>query len=116
MVAIYPDGDYRHGATYANANDREMYERTFAIGTDEQQRIAQAMITASPETSNDEIRAKMASLPPAAPSGLVKVSPTIDDVIQVSPAAPHLNDRAPTDFSGTNAGRDGSSRASLSAF
>jgi hypothetical protein len=117
-MQVYPDGDYEHGATWVNTNDRVMWERTFAVGTDEQRRIAQAAITADPNTPGDEIRLKMTMPPPPAMSAPVKVSPGLDDVLRVGaqPDSAHLYDRSPTDFSGTRAVREGSSYPSISAY
>lgn len=118
MVAVYPDGQYDHGATWQNANDRVMWERTFTTGTDAMQKMSAAMLLAAPDTPAEVVREVM-TRPAAAYSGLVKVSPTIDDVLNIGPSGPvpgHLYDRAPTDFSGTPAGRDGSSTPSLSAY
>lgn len=118
MVAVFADGMYDHGSTWTNANDRVMWERTFATGTDSMKKMAAAAILADPATPADEIR-QATTPPPPAYSGLVKASPTIDDVLNVgtqgySPG--HLYDRAPTDFSGTPAGRDASSVPSMSAW
>lgn len=119
-ISLYPDGDYDPLNAWGSAtNDRAAWEATFRTGSGEQQRIAQSMITASMATPNDEIRAKLSVPPPPAPSGLRKVSPTLSDVLGAGPTAPpspHLYDRTATDFSGTNAGRDGTSGPSLSSW
>jgi hypothetical protein len=118
MVAVFADGDYGPGATFRDANDRVLWERTFATGTDGMKKMAAAAILADPATPADEIR--QATTPPLpAYSGLVKASPTIDDVLSVGPqgySPGRLYDRAPTDFSGTPAGRDGTSVPSMSAY
>lgn len=117
-ISLYPDGQYDSSDVWGSAtNDRVMWERTFATGSDEARKISQAMITANMATPNAEIRAKMTALPPPAPSAPRKVSPTLDDVLSVGPKAdPVLNSRTATDFSGTNAGRDGTAQPSLSAW
>lgn len=112
MVAIYPDGQYDH-ASWQNANDRVMYERTFAQGNREQQLVAQAMICANPETPNDEIRAKMTAQP-VPEFGMEKNDPTLDDVLSGAAfQTGHLYDQSPTDFSGSNASTEASSVPSL---
>ena|SRR5579862_9670084 len=52
-----PDTTYDAGLTYAwqNANDRVSYQRAFNEGDGEQKRIAQALLTANPQTANIEI-------------------------------------------------------------
>jgi hypothetical protein len=115
MIPVFPQGEYDHSHAWQSTDDRVAWERTFATGTDGQRKMAQAMITANRATPADEIRAKMASYPPPAPSGLVKVSLTLNDVLGVGPDAtptPH----APTDFSGTPAGMSATSRPSLGGF
>lgn len=116
-ISVYPDGDYEHGATWQNTNDRVAWQRTFSVGTDEQRELATAMITANPLTPEAEIRANMTAQQ-VAQRGM-KVSPTIDDVLGVGPQGydtGHQYDRAPTDFSGTPAGTMASSRPSLDAI
>lgn len=119
-ISLYPDGQYDHDPmnVWGSAtNDRAAWEATFRTGTDDQRKIATAMITASMATSSDEIRARLSVPPPDAPSAPEKVSPTLDSVLAVGPQAnPILNSRKMTDFSGTNAGRDGSSFPSLPSF
>lgn len=116
-ISLYPNGDYSPGSTWQNANDRVMYERTFATGTDEQQKVAQAMITQSMSTSIDEIRAKMTMPPPPAALPMMPVAPTLDDVLNVGPKADTvMNHQSPTDFSGTNAGSESTSYPSLNAW
>lgn len=117
MVAVYPDGDYSHGATWMNANDRVAWERSFQVGTDSTKRMAQAMLTANPETPADQIRANMTA--PIVEQRGMKLEPTLSDVLNVGAQGydpGHLYDRAPTDFSGTPAGRDGTSFPSLSGW
>lgn len=113
-ISVYPDGDYEHGATWVNANDRVMWQRTFSEGTDAMREMAQAMITANPDTPEAEIRANMTAQP-VVQRGM-KTSPTLDDVLSVGAQGynpGHLYDRAPTDFSGTPAGMQSSSYPSL---
>lgn len=79
-MITFPDGVYDH-STFRNANDREMWERTFMTTSGERKLLAQAQIMANPMTSNDEIRANM-TVPPenAMPTGTV-AQPTIDAVL-----------------------------------
>lgn len=116
-ISIYPDGDYEHGATWVNANDRVAWQRTFAQGTAEQQEMAKAMITANPGTPATEIRANMTA--PFVTQRGMKTSMTLDDVLKVGAQGfdpGHLYDRAPTDFSGTPAGMEASSFPSLGGY
>ena len=112
--SVFPDGVYDHGSTWMSTNDRVAWERTFTVGTDSQRRMAQAMITASPATSNDEIREKMAYAD-FGPVVRAVPQPTIDSVLGVgpSPDTGHMYDRSPTDFSGTPAGQMASSTPSF---
>ena len=116
MVAVYPDGDYSHGATWMNANDRVMWERSFQQGTDSTRRMAEAALTADPATPAAMIRSSMVA-PIVTQSGM-KQSPTSDEVRNVGPAGfnpGHLYDRAPTDFTGTPAGQEATAGPSLGA-
>ena len=102
MIPVFPDGQYSH-PPWNNANDRVEWERTFAVGTDAQKRMAVAMITASPDTPEAMIRLNMTMPPPPAPAPLSVTQMTLDDVLGTSAKADtgHMYDRAPTDFSGT---------------
>ncbi len=113
-ISVYPDGDYEHGATWVNATDRVMWQRTFSVGTAQQQEMAKAMITANPDTPAIEIRQNMTA-PQVVQRGM-KTSPGLDDVLAVGSQGydtGHLYDRAPTDFSGTPAGMESNSVPSL---
>lgn len=116
-ISVYPDGDYEHGATWQNANDRVEWQRTFATGPGEAREMATAMITANPATSKDEIRANMTAQ--IITQRGMATQPTLDDVLGVGAQGydpGHLYDRAPTDFSGSPAGTMASSRPSLDAI
>jgi hypothetical protein len=56
-----PDTVYDSGvnAYWTNANDRVSYQRAFNEGNGEQKRIAQALLTANPQTANIEIQRNM---------------------------------------------------------
>lgn len=119
-AALYPDGEYQHGSTWVNANDRVEWQRTFAVGDAAARKMALAMLTANPDTPADEIRNNLTAPYPSDRYGDMKVSPTIDDVLGTGPAGwkspgNHLYDRAPTDFSGSPAGQEASSLPSLDA-
>lgn len=76
--------------------------------------VSQAVMTANPDTPEDFIRENMtAGLPRDA--GPARPQPTIDAVLDGSALQPNqMYDRAPTDFSGTVAGVEASSRNSIS--
>lgn len=82
----------------------------------QQKLMAQAELTASRATPGDLIREGMtAGLP--ADAGPARPQPGISSVLDGSALQPnHLYDRAPTDFSGTVAGIEASSRNSISAM
>lgn len=80
----------------------------------EQRLMDQARMTSDPATTDAAIRANMTAGPPA-DAGLAPPQPTIEAVLDGSALQPpHLYDRAPTDFSGTPAGMEASSRNSIS--
>lgn len=56
-----PDAVYDAGLTYAwqNANDRVSFQRAFDEGGVQDKKMSQALITASPVTSNVEIQVNM---------------------------------------------------------
>lgn len=76
--------------------------------------MAQAVQTADPATPEALIRQYMTAGPPA-DVGPAPPPPTIETVLDGSALQPrHLYDRAPTDFSGTPAGIEASSRNNIS--
>lgn len=110
VVPVFPDGMYDHSHAWQNSTDRVQWERTWQIGTEGQQKMAQAALTADPSMPAEVIRANMTA-PVIAQAGS-KTEMTLDDVLNVGPQGfnpGHLYDRAPTDFSGTPAGMQGSS-------
>ena len=114
-MSIYSDGNYSHGATFQNANDRVMWEQTFAVGTEGQKKMAAAMIASSPATTAEEIRFAMTA-PLRTPQRGVKVEPDLGTVLNVGASGPisgHMNDSAPTDFSGSNGSYSGTSMPGL---
>lgn len=79
----------------------------------QQKLMAQAQLTADRSTPDDFIRANMTSGPPV-DFGPRRPEPTIGTVLSGQALQPqHLYDRPPTDFSGTVAGIDASSRNSI---
>lgn len=77
------------------------------------QLMAQAVATANPGYPAEMIREYMTAGPPV-DAGPARPQPTIETVLNGSALqASHLYDRAPTDFSGTPAGIEASSRPSL---
>lgn len=80
----------------------------------EQQLMDVARMTTDPATPDAAIRANMTAGPPA-DAGFAPPQPTIEGVLDGSALqAPHLYDRSPTDFSGTVAGIEASSRNTIS--
>ena len=76
--------------------------------------MSQAIQTANPDMPEDVIRMSMTAGPPV-DVGPARPQPTIDSVLDGSALQPgHLYDRAPTDFSGSPASTDASSRNSIS--
>lgn len=117
VVPVFPEGQYDHSHTWMNASDRVSWERIWSTGTDGQRKMAEAAMTADPATPEDMIRANLTA-PVIAQRGM-KVSMTLDDVLGVGTQGfnpGHLYDRAPSDFSGTPAGTEGTSMPSLPAW
>jgi hypothetical protein len=80
----------------------------------QQQLMNQAVATANPALPAEVIRESMTAGPPA-DAGPARPQPTIDTILDGSALQPgHLYDRAPTDFSGTPAGIEASSRPGIS--
>lgn len=100
---------------YNNANDRVSYERAFQQPDRAKQLEAQALMCALPTTPNEYIREQMTAPMYTPQFGAMAVtSPTLDDVLDGNiSGAGNLNDRAPTDFSGTNGEINSSSVPSL---
>lgn len=82
----------------------------------QQKLISQAIVTMNPATPEDFIRENMtAGLP--ADAGQARPQPTIESVLDGSALTPNrLYDRAPTDFSGSPASMEASSRNSMSVM
>jgi hypothetical protein len=115
MAHIFPDGqyDFTKPPFYQNATDRVQYERTFQQGTREEMLEAQALINAQATTQSWEIHAQF-DAPPPAMFGATSQQPTLDDIYGGNyTQSGHLNDRAPTDFSGTTAGQEATSIPSI---
>jgi hypothetical protein len=100
---------------WQNANDRVSYQREFFTGTYEQRLCAQALMTANPETPNEEISANLDN--PYVPDrfGYDDNQITIHDILDgpLAESRSHVADYHTTDFSGKVSGRDGSEVNSL---
>lgn len=96
--------------TWQNANDRISYERAFTEGDAAQKRCAVALMTADRSTPESFIRSilTVSGVPPR--YGYSDEPLTLDAVFGGGLPSPHINDAAPTDYSGTNAGYTGSDR------
>ncbi len=114
---LYPPTVYDIDANYhwQNANDREMYKRAFFEGDREERRCAQALMTASPTTSNAEISANLDN--PFTPDrfGYDNNQITIDDILSgpLADSRSHVADYHTNDFSGRKAGRESTDIPSL---
>lgn len=114
-IDLTANGQYDNTQAWNNDNDRVMWERAFTQGARQVQLEAQALMCADPATPNDFIRNQMTA-PDAPPlfGAMAMTSPTIEDILAGSYSnSGNLNDRAPTDFSGTNAGIGSSSFPSI---
>jgi hypothetical protein len=101
--------------TWQNENDRVAYERAFASGTLSEKRMAIALMTASPLTPDNEIRAQLTA--PVNTPMLAPAEPiTINDIFDGGVADPHAKDQSPTDYSGGNGGYTGSERGLASWY
>lgn len=108
-IPVFPEGQYDHSHAWQNASDRASWERTWQTGSDGQRKMAQAALTADPSMPAEVIRANMTA--PIVTQAGSKTTLTLDDVLNVGPQGfnpGHLYARAPTDFSGTPAGMQGS--------
>ena len=113
-IHLTADGVYdRTQPWWNNANDRVMWERSFNEGPRQQTLESSALMLSDPLTRNRFIRQQMTANPEVPLYGAMKMTPTIDDVLAGNFSSGTLNDRAPTDFSGTTAGVESSSIPSL---
>jgi hypothetical protein len=110
-----PETVYDAGATYSwqNANDRVSYQRAFNEGGGEQKRIAQAFLSANPDTPNIEIQVNMNQ--PNLPNrfGYDTTPPTIESVLGNELDPNNVDRRAWNDFSGTDSSYSGTDLPSL---
>jgi hypothetical protein len=114
-TSIYPDGNYDFSKPpwYQNATDRVQYERTFQQGTREEMLEAQALINAQATTQSWEIHAQF-DAPEQPRFGATSQQPTLDDIFMGNLSqSDNLNNHAPTDFSGSNAGQEATSIPSI---
>lgn len=113
-VDLTANGQYDYTQPwYNNANDRVMWERAFQQNSQEAQLQVQALFLADPLTPNKVIRGTLTANPVVPQFGVDKHSPTLDDVLDGNYSSGNLYDSAPTDFSGTQAGMDATSRPSV---
>lgn len=117
MPAQFPPTIYDTGTNYhwQNANDRVSYAREFNQGDVQAKKRAQALITANPLTTNEEISVNMnqPELPPR--FGYDRTPKGIEDILDndLYPDGSHVNDSTATDFSGSNGAFDGTDLPSL---
>lgn len=97
---------------WQNASDRESLLRTFSQDDIQHRKMAQALLTANPLTTNEEIQVNMNQ--PGSPGKLDERQETmgIEDVLanDINYNANHLNDSHATDFSGSQAGWEATMR------
>ncbi len=110
-----PDTIYDSGvnAQWQNANDRVAYQRAFNEGNGEQKRIAQALLTANPQTANIEIQRNMNV--PNMPSrfGYDDTPLTLPQVLGGEMDPNNVDQRAWNDFSGSDSSYSGTDIPSL---
>jgi hypothetical protein len=108
----YPDGNLDHTHTWQNASDRVSAERSFVLDPVEQGKIQQALATADPAMPNLVIQMNMTS------GTTVVIDPT--EPLTVAQCFTrdlgHVNDYAPTNFSGKLSEFQGSSIPSMPPF
>lgn len=112
----WPDGVYDRTKPWQSNDERVMQERAFKQGTRETQLEALALITANSVTRNREIRQQMTAPLYTPQFGAMKTELTIDDVVDNNLTPDNMLDRAPTDFSGTTAGQEGTAFPSLPTY
>lgn len=106
--------DYTH-PWWQNANDRVAYERAFQEGDFEARQVAQAMLSANPLVTRDEIRAKnrnAAYIPPKFGYNVneLNITDIIDNDID---GFGHVDDSHTTDFSGRLSNTEATSRPGI---
>jgi hypothetical protein len=108
----FPDGVYDRTHTWQNANDRVEYERTVSQDPIETAKIMSALATADPSMPDAVIQESMTALPsvPLAPSEPVTVMECFGRDLG------HVNDYAPTNFSGKQSQFSGSSIPSMPSW
>lgn len=106
-----PDGVYDHSSNWRSTEDRVAYQRAFSEGSGEQRKIALALLTANPETPEADITANLtvAGVPPR--FGYQDTPVVIEDMF--SRNLGHVNDFAPTNFSGQQGSYSGTSGPAL---
>ena len=111
MPIQFPDGVYDRTHAWQNASDRVDYERTVSQDPIETAKIMSALVTADPSTPDAVIQESMTA-PPA-----IQLSPreplTVMGCFGPDPGQGHINDTAPTNFSGRKGEFQGSSVPSM---
>lgn len=117
MPVQLADTLYDDTHTWQNANDRVAYQRAFeAADTNTDRKIAQALLTANPLTSNIEIQVNMNQPPIPKRLGIGVEPPTIIDILNndLDRSEP-VNTSLWNDFSGSNGSYEGTERPYLSS-
>lgn len=100
-----PDSVYDRSHVWQNASDRVSYERTFQQDPIERGKIVVALDTANPEFPEQVIRERLATPPIQPRFGIPQGPPDIDELF--SRNLGHVQDFAPTNFSGQQGGFSG---------
>lgn len=109
-----PDGVYDHSHTWQNTNDRVSYERSFKQDPVEVAKIGVALQFADPNTPEVLIQERL-TVPGVPPRfGYRDTAFTIDDMF--SRNLGHVNDFAPTNFSGQQGSFSGTSTPAVPAW
>ena len=109
-----PDGQYDFSHTWQNSNDEVEASRTFRLDPVEQQKIGVALATANPAMPEAQIVANL-TVPGVPPRfGLQGTPTTVDEMFARNLG--HINDFAPTNFSGTQGEFSGTSTPAIPAW
>jgi hypothetical protein len=115
MATQLPDTVYDSSVNYKwmNANDRVAWQRAFETETNPvEQRMAQAMIVANPDTPDKEIRDNMTAQPQPR-FGVEVTQLTITDILGQNIPDPADRSQQWNDFSGTNGQYEGTARPGI---
>lgn len=112
----FPETVYDNTHTWQNANDRVAYQRSFSLDPVEAAKCVQALTMADPSVPEEFIRESMTA--PVVDSRLAQLHQppiTVLDCFGPNPGG-HLNDFAPTNFSGKQSQFEGTGVPSLPAW